>query len=356
MKLTVTKISYPTSDSVTLRFVKVKELERYKPGQHAILTFIIQGQRFRRTYSFHTVNELDDDVAITIRTIPDGKVSNFLRNTAPGDISVELEGIAGDFFVEASENTRRHLIMFGGGSGITPLFPMLRVILLREPQSGISLIYANHSCEKIIFKDELTQLEKQFPGRLKVYHIISEAESIPESFPVFYGGRLSKLIAKKITKDILASIDVSVEFFLCGPLEFMNIAKDAINALYADTYKICQEHFYIPEPGKDSIDFVTLPPRQISLSWRNNDNSFVVQSGESILQAALRNNLRVPYSCTEGQCGTCRSTLVRGEIKLRKNYSLTEEELKAGQILLCQGFPVSDNVVIRINNGQSMSQ
>jgi len=73
----------------------------------------------------------------------------------------------------------------------------------------------------------------------------------------------------------------------------------------------------------------------------------MVKSGKSILQASLEGGINVPYSCTKGQCGTCRAKLLSGEVKLRKNHILTDDELKAGQIILCQAFPATDGVSIK---------
>ncbi len=236
--------------------------------------------------------------------------------------------------------------MFAGGSGITPIFSMIRSLLYGEPRSTVSLIYSNKTYHKIIFNRELNTLQAEFPKRLRVYHVITQDDNIPAEFPVFYKGRLSKLIAKKILKTILAEANYHVEYYLCGPHSFMQLIEEVIRSVSEDHLKIHKEHFFIPnqEPVFDPTVF---PDREIILHVKNEERLLTVKSGKSILQASLESGIQVPYSCIEGQCGTCRAKLISGEVKLRKNHILTEDELKDGQILLCQGFPASDGITIR---------
>ena len=174
MKLEIAERTFPTPDSVTLRFAGKKTLENYKPGQYGIFTFHVDGDKFTRTYSFHPVSDIDSDPAITIRRVGNGKVSTFVHsNTVP---QVKLEEITGAFYVEPSQETKHHLVMFAGGSGITPIMAMIRAILEREHQSSISLVYSNRNHESIIFQGELGRLENKFPQRLKILHVLTQQD------------------------------------------------------------------------------------------------------------------------------------------------------------------------------------
>ena len=116
--------------------------------------------------------------------------------------------------------------MFAAGSGITPIMSMLKTILHHEPESRISLIYSNKYYSSIIFKDELADLAKKFHGRLAVYHILTQDENPPIQTPIFYKGRLSKMIAKKALKTILAQLNYPTEYYLCGPFAFMQMVEE----------------------------------------------------------------------------------------------------------------------------------
>ncbi|MBA4056041.1 MAG: hypothetical protein C0490_15105 [Marivirga sp.] len=125
MKLEITHTSKPTPDSVGLNFKKPADFT-YKAGQYGIFSFLINNELLSRTYSFHTSPDTDQDLGITVRRVNGGIVSTHLVN---GQISeVELDEVTGEFFVEGSPDIERHLVMFAGGSGITPILSMIKTI------------------------------------------------------------------------------------------------------------------------------------------------------------------------------------------------------------------------------------
>jgi ring-1,2-phenylacetyl-CoA epoxidase subunit PaaE len=71
-----------------------------------------------------------------------------------------------------------------------------------------------------------------------------------------------------------------------------------------------------------------------------------VAEDESILDAALRAGMDLPFACKGGMCSTCRAKLVEGDAQMEVNYSLEPWELKAGFILTCQARPCSERVVV----------
>ena len=342
MKLEIIDMHFPTPDAVTLHFKKPAMMKAYKPGQYGIFVFGLNSETFRRSYSFHSVFHLDPELRITIRRINGGKVSSLAMNKAFS--SIELKSIEGRFFVEPSPDKKRHLIMFAAGSGITPQMAMIRAILKHEPDSILTLFYSNRLYSTIIFREELMALAKDYPDKLRIHHILTRAEDTPQHFQVAHKGRLSRLVIRKMVKEVTRDTNFGTEYYLCGPYEFMSVTSEALRSL--DIRNIHQEHFFVPE-SKDDLAFATFPPQKISLRLKDRDETILVESGKSILQAALENKLNVTYSCTEGQCGLCRASLLKGDVKLRRNYVLTSQELREGQILLCQGYPVSENVLLR---------
>lgn len=343
MRIEITQTSYITPDAVTLRFRKTGALEKYKAGQHGIFAFNVNGEKVLRAYSFHTAPDADHDMAITVRQVRNGLISSLLMNQQIP--ALELEDISGKFFIEPSPEKKRHLLMFAGGSGITPIMSMVRAILHREKQSSISVLYANRNYERMIFRNELHELQAISGGRLKVYHAMSRPEEVPADFAVFYKGRLSKLILKKFIKDRTADINLDTEFYMCGPFPYMELVQETIQSLNIDTHSIRKEHFHIP-PQERLPDFTDLPARDVIIRFKGEEKLVPVPGGKSILRAALDRNIELPHSCKEGQCGVCRAWLISGEVKLRKNHVLTPEELVSNQILLCQGFPLTDDVTI----------
>ncbi|HEX6891712.1 MAG TPA: ferredoxin--NADP reductase [Chryseolinea sp.] len=346
MKLNVLRITNAAADAVSLYFERTQELENFKAGQHGLFSFLIDGNRYTRSYSFHTAPG-DSEIGITVRTVNNGVVSNYLRTAKSGEM-IDLEAVSGDFFVEPVEEIKRHMVMFAGGSGITPIFSMIKAILYGEPRSKISLIYSNKDHESIIFANELNTLQELFPNRLKVYHVITRQKDGAAGFPVYYQGRLSKLVTRKILQSIQSEMSYCTEYYLCGPYAFMQMIDAAIQSLNTDRTKIHKEHFFVPDSDESSLNLSNLPTREIIIQNEYEDRLLIVDGGKSILQAANENNFKLRFSCAEGKCGTCRASLVSGQVTHRRNHILSEDELKAGQVLLCQGYPTSWGVTIKV--------
>lgn len=74
---------------------------------------------------------------------------------------------------------------------------------------------------------------------------------------------------------------------------------------------------------------------------RINGESVAVQSGETLLHAALRHGIDFPHSCRVGGCASCKCRLVSGQVRelTETGYILSDEELDAGFILACQSVP-----------------
>ncbi len=65
-----------------------------------------------------------------------------------------------------------------------------------------------------------------------------------------------------------------------------------------------------------------------------------------VLDAAQETRADLPYACKGGVCGTCRAKVVSGEVTMRRNYALEDDELAEGYVLTCQSLPVSDELAL----------
>jgi ring-1,2-phenylacetyl-CoA epoxidase subunit PaaE len=347
--LKVQQVLFPAKETVSLLFDKDESFSNYLPGQHLRLATQVNGKKVGRTYSICTAPDIDQHVAVTIRRIEGGLLSNFLVDNAQAGMEIELEGPFGAFTIQTNQDQKRHLILLAAGSGITPLYSILRSVLHQEPHSVASLVYANRSFDRIIFHQQLQTLEEQFPDRFSVYHAISEVKNLPPNFELFFKGRLSRLIIKKLLQGLLTTYEIKPEFYLCGPSGFMHIAEEAIVALGKAPSSILKENFYNPNDavGEGMIDFITLPAQEVSVDIRGILYSVQVKPGQSILQAAIAQGIPAIYSCQQGQCGQCRSLLVHGQLKMKQNYILSADELADGQVLLCQGYPLTEGILVQ---------
>lgn len=127
IKLRVTDKIYETDSAVTLKFEPIGKKLEYKAGQ--FLTFLfndLEIEPFRRSYSFCSAPEADDFIAVTVKRLPNGVASRYLtQHVRVGD---ELEALlpAGQFTLPPSPGGPRDIFLMGGGSGITPLFSILK--------------------------------------------------------------------------------------------------------------------------------------------------------------------------------------------------------------------------------------
>jgi ferredoxin len=70
--------------------------------------------------------------------------------------------------------------------------------------------------------------------------------------------------------------------------------------------------------------------------------------GDTLLETLRRANLLTPFVCEQGVCGTCMARLLKGEVALRENHVLNEQDLASGYTLACQGVPHSRECEIEI--------
>ena len=87
--------------------------------------------------------------------------------------------------------------------------------------------------------------------------------------------------------------------------------------------------------------------KQFNVTLATNGKTFVVNEGESVLSAALRQGVMLPYSCKNGTCGSCKGRLQRGEVHypFLPPLALEKCDIADGQALLCQAEPIEDLVV-----------
>ncbi|WMJ73517.1 ferredoxin--NADP reductase [Cytophagaceae bacterium ABcell3] len=343
MKLKVLNVEKETSDSISIHFKqpffnKIK----YKPGQFLTLILDVDGKEVRRAYSINSTPKIDKTVTVTVKRVKDGKVSNRLfEELKPGD-TLKVMKPMGNFVFEAAKGVRRHFVLFGGGSGITPLMSITKSILYFEPQSNVSLYYANLNEQSIIFKRQLKQLEEQFPDRFNLVHILEKPS------PNWTGetGRINKdKIAGWINNMLPESADQRA-YYICGPTGMMEVVQNSLYDLDIPEEKIHIESF--TAPVKKACGAAS--EHQVAFVLNGKEHKVPVTPNKSILDAVLDEDIKATYSCLSGICGSCKSKLISGKIKNEEKNILSAEEKEAGYILPCVCFPEDDNVKIEMKS------
>ena len=349
--LKISDIVRETADAVSVAFevpAQLKQEYKYKQGQYLTLKFKINGEELRRSYSICSSPLDENELRVAIKKVKDGRVSSFINdNLKKGDV-LEVMIPMGNFFTEMNSANKKNYVLFAGGSGITPMFSILKTVLKAEPQSKVTLFYGNNDESSIIFQKQIEQLAVANSDRLNVVHILNAP---PANHPVLLQGLMSKEKDIALIQNYIG-LNANNEYFICGPGPMMENVVTALKELKVDEAQVHIEYFTAPvnaEAVKPSENEVAGAIATIILD--GDEHKIVLQKDESILEAALRSGLDAPHACQGGSCCTCRALLQQGKVEMRVNYALSASEVKQGYILTCQSRPTTPTVVVNYDKG-----
>lgn len=350
--LKIKNVVKETEKAISISFDIPDEIKtdfEYKPGQFLTLKPEINGKTYKRAYSISSSPYLNEDLTITIKAIDNGFVSNFLLNNLHSDDSLEVQSPSGKFTFDFNATNENEFVFFAGGSGITPVISLIKTALIIEPKSKIILFYSNRDENSIIFKQQLEYLEKKYYDRFKIVHILSRAS---ESY---FGirGRIDRNLASSLIKDYVRQPQSkSTHYFLCGHQGMMFEILECLNNLKIDKENIHKESFTklnvngFDDKNKMNENNNKIIRRKVKIKIYSETFEFFVEPDETILTAALRENLDPPFSCQIGACASCRAKLVSGKVIMDERDALTDEEIEQGYILTCQSHPINDDVIV----------
>jgi ring-1,2-phenylacetyl-CoA epoxidase subunit PaaE len=246
------------------------------------------------------------------------------------------------------------VLLFGAGSGITPLMSILKAVLHEEPNSHVTLLYGNRNEESVIFKEQLQQLEAANPGRLHVEYIYSQPQQAGDN-----RGRMNQSMIIRILERLkLAKLSNGV-YYMCGPEGMMEEVRHALDLLRVPADRIFRESFVSSklqerqqEPQHGTVmasdDDGEITTQTVTVIYEGTEYTFVVEPDQTILEAALEQDIDLPYSCQAGLCTACRGKCLSGKVHLEEREGLSDAEMEEGYTLNCVGHPLTPNVVIEI--------
>jgi ring-1,2-phenylacetyl-CoA epoxidase subunit PaaE len=313
---------------------------RFEPGQYLTVRAAVNGIELRRSYSICAAP--GEALRVGVRRVPGGAFSTWLHQTLrPGNVLDVMEPQGR--FGAALARRPRHVLAVAGGSGITPILSILKSLLACDAQAQATLLYGNRSAASTMFKEELEDLKNRHLTRLTLHPVFSrEVVDSPLN-----AGRLD---AAKLATFLRLSGPVD-EAFVCGPHALNDEVEAALRASGLAPARIHVERFGIPPTAADATlhapqegDATTA---RITIVRDGLSRELAFRSGdESILAAAGRAGLDVPYSCRSGVCATCRAKLLEGRVRMDRNFALEQADLDAGFVLTCQAHPMTDRVVV----------
>jgi ring-1,2-phenylacetyl-CoA epoxidase subunit PaaE len=364
LTLNVVELTQETSDAVTIHFERPdRQPVACEPGQ--FLTLILpcgpDGKKERRAYSLCSTPSEAPRLAVTVKRVPGGLMSNYLLDTVRVGQQMEVMAPIGNFTLKPAPNSARSFVLVGAGSGITPLMSMLKAVLREEPKSYVLLIYGNRNEESVIFREQLRQLEQQYATRLQVEHVYSQPNGPVAAHQ--HTGRLNRTMLLRILEQRHQFPAEQAEYYLCGPEGLMTEAKAALELLGVPASRVRRESFVAAADTAEATaaqpnghgdvstaeDDGKIVTRTVTINYGGSEYQIAVEPNQTILEAALDQDIDLPYSCQAGLCTACRGKCLSGKVHLDEREGLSDREISQGYVLTCVGHPLTSDVVIEID-------
>jgi ring-1,2-phenylacetyl-CoA epoxidase subunit PaaE len=348
LKVTAVERAAEDATCVTVEVpAALRETFAHHAGQYVTVRRTINDRDERRTYSIVTAPG-GSALKLGIRRQTGGLMSGDLAaNLRPGDL-LDVGTPMGRFRTTIDPTRQFSYVAFAAGSGITPIMSLATDILAREPRSHFTLIYGNRSISRTMFLEETLALKNRYMDRLSLHFVMSREPQHTE----LLNGRID---AKKVAElaQQLQEISSADEYLICGPGDMVDEVRNGIKALNGNA-PIRFERFATANsrPLEIHTKQIDAPAPQevlatITVTMDGRRRSFpMAPSDPSVLDAAERAGLELPFSCRSGICATCRARITEGAAVMTHNIALERWETDAGFVLCCQARPTTPTLEI----------
>lgn len=305
----------------------------YQPGQFLTLRLPTGSGLVGRCYSLCSSPHVDAELRIAVKRVRDGVGSNWINDVLTVGAEVECLPPSGVFTPKSLDDD---LLLFAGGSGITPVLSILKSALA-VGAGRIVLVYANQHENSVIFADRLRELAEANPDRLHVVHWLESVQGLP---------------SRALLRAFIAPYSAYTAF-LCGPSPFMETVTHALRdcgvppaRIHIERFQsLAQDPFDIPTTATPADESGETTRLTVDLDGETHSYDWPRQT--KLLDFLLAQGLKAPYSCRQGACSACACILDEGDVKMLTNEILEQEDLDEGYVLGCQSLPLTDVVKIR---------
>ncbi|ALO33570.1 hybrid-cluster NAD(P)-dependent oxidoreductase [Colwellia sp. MT41] len=370
------KIQIETHDVKTFIFSYPRSANklsfRYYAGQHLNFTFKMAGKIQPCCYTLSSSPTTVDYLSITIKRIPQGKISNYFHDHFKVGQTISTQEVAGNFYL--GESVPPKVLLLSAGSGITPMLAMLRYMVAKQCKNQVVFIHSAQKETDLIAHTEIVSLARQH-GNCKIIYTLTQVAS-----PQWYGfqGRLNEHMLHNIEQ--LSHYQT----FVCGPKLFRKSAQQLLAKLGLQPsnyhYESYGEYEYskpsvsstntnvlainaVVNSANTSVNFakkknimpntitenkITKPVEKtakISISFNRWHKKCEGNKEDSLLEQGEAAGLILPYSCRAGCCGSCKAKLISGQVKQHSTNGLSAVEKQQGYILLCSCNALTDVVL-----------
>ncbi len=315
------------ANAVTLRLVApgvMRVPAPYRPGQFITLGFSMGGETLYRSYSLCGDGRPDSPWEITVKRQPDGRISNYLNDFAKPGMLLSASAPQGNFTLPADPaSAPGGLVFVAGGSGITPIYGMLRALAAlpaaRRPR--VTLHYAYRSPAEAIYARQLIALDPQRTWLTQYHYTSSAGHRIqPTHIALSAGPNAAR-----------------AHWYVCGP---DGLRSEVVAAAAQAGVPAAYTH----------VEAFASPPRRVvagkgtaaRIRLADTGKTLDARPGESLLETLERYGYRPEFSCRAGACGTCALRKLSGKTRGDEGGPLTGRERSSGYVLSCVAQPLGD--------------
>lgn len=343
-QLKVTAVKQRANEVISIEFETLDgHMPSYRAGQFLTFIFRLKGKELRRSYSVCSSPFVKEPLSVAVKLVENGEISRFLHHQLAKGDEVEVAEPNGLFVYEPVPLKERTVFLFAAGVGITPLFSILKTALVAESYSKVVLVYSSRSKEDTLFMEEITDWQNRYPERFKVIHLFSNAKNLLRA-------RLNGFLVHELIRENLSYAKKDALFYTCGPVDYMDVCRISILGAGYKPHQVKKETFVLPEDEVDEDDstekIVDKNTYSIRLIFQGETHHLLVPYPKRILDVALENKIKIPYSCSGGVCSTCVATCISGSVRMDYNEVLTDEEIAMGRVLVCTGHPTENDTTI----------
>ena len=319
-----------THDAKTFRFITSPPTTfNYKPGQFVTLELEINGKLVKRSYSIYSTPSRPHNLEITVKRVPSGLVSNWLHDKFTVGDQITISPPTGNFTIRDNPNSK--FMFISAGSGITPMMSMSRWLCDTIPNADITFVHSAKTVRDIVFRQELELMASR-----NAYFQLAVTLTGSEYNPIWLGytGRLNEAMIKAMSYDLQERI-----VYVCGPDSFRESVKAILEELGFPMQNYHEESFGCSKKPKEDQPvvaddtpkhFYSAPYQATSkksniVAFTKSQKEVVCDGEETILEAAKKEGITLPYSCQTGACGQCKLRKLSGEVYYEQGFDCEED-------------------------------
>ena len=333
--------------SFSFRSVEPAYFDFY-PGQHITLILDIFGEEICRTYTIASSPTTPFHITITNKRLPNGVVTQWMHNVLKVGDRLDAMSIGGRFS-PVLDDLERKLLLLSGGSGITPMLSISRYLQGHALNWDTVFIHSAQSKEDFIEYQDISYIESQLEGFRALW--VADNGDVDVEWEGLSGFMSAAMLLQEVP-DFLER-----QIYCCGPSGYMDNIKSILVESGFDMQYYHQESFDFAQSSAQATPPESTPasqaddldaagaPSEYAVTLTKSQKLISVQAEANLLEELKRNGIVVPFGCTAGLCGTCRTKLLEGQVDMQHQGGLLKRHEQQGYILPCCSSVQSDLVL-----------